>query len=750
MKKLKITYNPFKLTTDILVDGTAPKPNSQLRFRKLRLQEWAEKLPKILIDELKERKYEITFVGTTNDFSDLRSILDENSEIKCEFTHIEKPSMTQVEKEVLSIFADIEKGPNSGPLKGLSDDKAIKNAFEDARNQEFEVNVVATMSSGKSTLINALLGKEIMPAAQKGTTSKIVRIIHTNQPNYHAFAYDSSGELIKENKNISGAEMKEWNRDQSISSVDLYCPIPCVNSVGMRLVIIDTPGPNNALDPRHREVTFEMLKSSPKSLVLFVINKNQSGVSDEASLINHVAEVMAEGGKLSRERFIFAVNQMDTCRPGQDDIEKDLTDIQSALEKFGINQPNIFPVAALPTLQARSNDEFPEELDTFKKRIQRFPPMKLEQYYQFNHLPITVKRDIELWSKDKTVDEAIQIHAGIVSIEQAIRLYVEKYARPLKIKDLVQSFRNRLTSLNSFAELEKRVRESKVFKEELDKELSRVTKEYQNGKHAEDLAKEIKEKNLAKSVMEDVMKYIGQANNSIRAIRRKYGSGSGLLAKRDAIAKVKPIKEACLDSLSNLQVKVADALQEGHRELYEAIVEDFKKSLDSLSIKIDDMDFDFHPVDVVAEEISDLENIVNQKSIRRDVGNKERTKQNKNKKWYKPWTWFDPSELPDPETRLEDFVNMEDVLDDFLTPLQVQIVEAERSVKTHIQNESKRIKDDLIEKITEISKLVTERYSQITSLNRDKDETADQIKIQEENLEWLKSIAARVDNLIEY
>lgn len=50
-------------------------------------------------------------------------------------------------------------------------------------------------------------------------------------------------------------------------------------------------------------------------------------------------------------------------------------------------------------------------------------------------------------------DEAL-IHTGVPSLEAAIKQYVEKYARPAKIRTLVDTFRGRLESSGIIAKLE--------------------------------------------------------------------------------------------------------------------------------------------------------------------------------------------------------------------------------------------------------------------------------------------------------
>ena len=52
------------------------------------------------------------------------------------------------------------------------------------------------------------------------------------------------------------------------------------------------------------------------------------------------------GGKQSRERYIFAVNKMDDYNPEDDDISNVLLDVKKYLEEHGILTPNIFPLSA--------------------------------------------------------------------------------------------------------------------------------------------------------------------------------------------------------------------------------------------------------------------------------------------------------------------------------------------------------------------------------------------------------------------
>jgi len=159
MKEVFIKYNPFTLDTYFTVDGIVPKENSFFNNLKgKRFQEWVEDIPKHLKEEYDAEEFEITFHGTLMDFEDLEEVINRN---RGDFSKIELKSeivkdVKDREKEIEAIFNDIQKGPIE-ELKSLD----ILQTFNKAKNREFEIAVVATMSAGKSTLINSLLGKNL-------------------------------------------------------------------------------------------------------------------------------------------------------------------------------------------------------------------------------------------------------------------------------------------------------------------------------------------------------------------------------------------------------------------------------------------------------------------------------------------------------------------------------------------------------------------------------------------------------------
>ena len=64
MKKVFISYNPYKIETELTVNKKKLAQNSKIGEKIVsgtRLQEWIEDLPRILIDEYNDNDFEITF-----------------------------------------------------------------------------------------------------------------------------------------------------------------------------------------------------------------------------------------------------------------------------------------------------------------------------------------------------------------------------------------------------------------------------------------------------------------------------------------------------------------------------------------------------------------------------------------------------------------------------------------------------------------------------------------------------------------
>ena len=753
MKKVKIKYNPYIVETEITVDGQKPKANSALNVGKKRLQEWVEKLPQILLDEYRDSNVIIEFTGTVSDYEDIESVFNvykDKISATCNFH--KTADITDVERTIDKIFKDIK----NGPVAELKDKKII-HAFEKAKDSKFEINVVATMSSGKSTLINALLGQQLMPAANEATTATIVKIIDTDQDHFSAIAYDKSGQIVKKLDNVTLEDMQALNADVKVSTVEIKGKIPCVSSVGMKLVLVDTPGPNNSRDKSHEEMTYKMIADSDKSLVLYVMNGQQLGINDEKILLDYVCQSMKDGGKKARERFIFAVNKMDAFSPDpQDDgpecITKALNNVKAGLEDREIYNPNIFPVCSLPALQKRAEMKGTRAraLRDFVEMCEEYDVMHFENYYQYNNLPQTVRNRIENFKVQMGEDDAIEIHTGIVSVEQAIAQYINKYARTTKVFDLVQSFNEKLNELAAVAHLEDAIRNDKNAKAEIEKQISKIKANIQSAQNAQNRSKTIDEIDLTSVVKAQVKTYMTE----IKIKLSKMLDGDSKVEKIKAKQQCTEIEKECKAISVQIKVQIDKILETAYKETITKIVDEYKRYLADLNIGVNTNALSFNPANLVSGSLADLSSIIddNTETVDESYYDDKYKWVPSKKKWYNPFSWFNEGAHWEGKTieKYTDYVDMRVVTSSYIKPFQRSLDQTQKDAIEHVNSETQRLKDYLKSELAKIDKVLNQKLDALSKTEADNKAKAEEIAIKEKNLKWLESIQNQVNNIINF
>lgn len=757
MKKITIKYNPYLVQTQIWIDGQKPKGNSSLIIKEgMRLQEWIERLPEILLNEYRESNFHLEFTGSKADYDDIiASIEAVGKKINVRSSLNKTADIADAEEEIDDLFEEIQKGPIS-QLK----EPSITNAFVKAKNSLFEINVIATMSSGKSTLINALLGRKLMPAANEATTATIVKIIDTDQDSICATAYDQSGNKRKFLDNVTIDDMKEMNEDVSISSIIIKCRIPFASKSGMRLVLVDTPGPNNSRDENHKKMTYQMIDDSDKSLVLFVMNGQQLGINDEEIFLNSVCLKMQEGGKQGRERFIFAVNKLDTFNiedEGEDCIENALLNVKKGLEQKHIDNPNILPVTAQAALELRTKPRRNMALNNFRRDVEEFKELHFEKYYHYSHLPQMARHEVENLLLDAQGDEVVEVNTGIISIEQAINLYINKYARTTKVKDLVLAFNQRMTELETEAKIKKDIAQDKSKKAELDKTIQKIKSNIQSAKNAQALSNRIDCMDLTSPVRKDVRKYLDEVKNQINDLQKKY---SGKIEKNIAINKCNELEKNSRDISIQIEVRIEGILKKSYKDTITTIVEEYKKYMSALNMGVNSSVLTFNPLNLVSVSLTNLSDIIKDNT---ETENESYTEMQEYKvfvkskrKWFNPFSWFEEGDHYETRTRFVvidkfvDYVDMREVSEEYLHKFSKHLIKTQNDAEDYISKEAVRLKDHLKGELTKIDKLLTDKLNDLSRTEVDTSFKAEEIAKKEKELQWLMSIQNRVKKIIEF
>ena len=209
----------------------------------------------------------------------------------------------------------------------------------------FEVIVVATMSAGKSTVVNALIGKELLHSANEATTATITRIHDKDGlTHFSGAAYGYNAECLAEKYEIDAETLRQWNADPKIKAIDLVGDISAIKNDNAELVIYDTPGPNNSQDDNHEALTMEVIDDDSYGMILYVLNATQLGVNDDRALLEKIKKTL-EGDP--NKEIIFLLNKADCLDEEKGErLDQVVIRTQRYLTEIGFNHPIIIPTAA--------------------------------------------------------------------------------------------------------------------------------------------------------------------------------------------------------------------------------------------------------------------------------------------------------------------------------------------------------------------------------------------------------------------
>ena len=210
--------------------------------------------------------------------------------------------------------------------------------------------VAASMSAGKSSLINALLGKELLPAGNEATTAKVARITIRAKSKPRAKGYTHSGRVISSSNTLCPEQIREWNQSNEITSFDIVIPHTRskLNSMSAGYTLIDTPGANNSRDDCHKQQFIDAVKACPKSPILYVLNATQLGTTDDEEIIRTIREINP------KQCVIFALNKVDALDEEKGESAKHYVSLANKyLEGLGYKKAKIIPIMAQSALIAK-------------------------------------------------------------------------------------------------------------------------------------------------------------------------------------------------------------------------------------------------------------------------------------------------------------------------------------------------------------------------------------------------------------
>lgn len=239
--------------------------------------------------------------------------------------------------------------------------KALMNLKNNVEHNLFSIVLVGEFSAGKSTFLNALMHKKILPSFTSETTATVNFLRHKDEaPNGEAgivYYNDGHTEVLPDLslKTIEQVVSTRGDKGEervatTIDHVDLFLESDFLKK---GVMLVDSPGLNGIAE-NHREITEKQIKASHASIFMFSADHPGSRTDFE-----FVRDLREQYGSQSNNIF-YVLNKIDAIRESEgQSVEGVIEDLKKSYAKqFPENttMPAIYPVAGFAALVARDTD----------------------------------------------------------------------------------------------------------------------------------------------------------------------------------------------------------------------------------------------------------------------------------------------------------------------------------------------------------------------------------------------------------
>lgn len=380
--------------------------------------------------------------------------------------------------------------------------------YKQAINTEFEIVFAGIYSSGKSTILNVLMRHGVLPTSDATCTSKNCRICHDPSvgSGISLTAYSADGKAVVPKKTFSSdaecaafflticpMNKKEQNpKYAAVDTIELGADLShlypeSVSADKFKIVLIDTPGMNSSQSSRdgvnlHEKVALEAIGRPTKPMVVLCA---EGGKTDDVSIGTFMREITHQSEKDKggfNDRFLFLMNKSDDLKFQNSECLEErknafaeyLTDAsrwgtsdKKDIEAASHFVPRIFPVSALVEWavqdgagqyrkEALKKDNFKRVIqstyEAFRKNVTLYDDDNF-CFARYCDIPEYRKQEVEAEFKqaveDEDEDRAVHLQSGMNCVEIAIRDYIARYAYPIKVRALLESFQSILIEVDN-------------------------------------------------------------------------------------------------------------------------------------------------------------------------------------------------------------------------------------------------------------------------------------------------------------
>lgn len=803
MTKVYLKYNPFTVVTELafIVNDQKQYITDESRLSGVlheRLQRWVEPhgewhgFFKELADSCGDNNIQILFVGTKDDLDDLCLARNKYArqlgitvDIQNKLSIVQQydNSATNKMMQIQKLYNELE----AGQIEELKS-QDIKDAFTNAVKSDFEIVVIAPVSSGKSTIQNAMLGRRLLPVSNKAKTAVLTRTrincnldgfqVETKRVDSVQESFDGpvTQQLITElNDELDPNDPQKETALREV--IYLQGPAEQFAQSELNLVFVDTPGGNNAMNQKHKAVMRKALKDENKSLILFVFSATTIDYEDTKDVLEEIADEMRQSmnGKLSQDRFLFACNCADEM---SEPLDQQVEDLKRKLEACGITDPNLFLVSGRTAelIRAHERNEMlaasgrEEEVDVFsdddednleshRNKMSR----DSKALYRHSSLPEKAIKEFEdevqklkAEGEGKGSMKIALVNSGIPALEYTINEYLRKYAIPMKIEQVHETFMRKVRERQMVDHCKERWTESEKNLEEARQVINEQLKHYEESKELKEYQDKVMEIRLNKQPIYDKQAELKQRLHdeslevSSDAVEMEVEGKYGTWLKRDKadifINRQKKRIEAKMQDISRAMVK---ELNSGIVESCNNIMDDYRKCIEKLNkaktfdlagLRLDAFDeFREYEAENVDLEIGRRSEVVGQKQVPKSGFF------NAIKRFFGStggYSW--ENVYGDVE-----YVEISTLRQNQLAEANQAFDDAVSEYIDQVEENVEELKKQVCQKMDKLDKFITDIYETYQTELANGDKLKEKVAANKQNVEWLDQFVQKVDKLLD-
>ena len=408
----------------------------------------------------------------------------------------------------------------------------IREKMDKMTNDHVNLCFAGVYSAGKSTLINAILGYQILPEAMESTTAKMFRIESPNPGNPVQIVFgikdgaENHGVILSWDETsgcfVFGAGPNEENatrkaiqgvidenkgeeqhrqvykilealnsRKDVNANIEVHFPVP-LDSEHVQFVIYDTPGTDSNV-VEHQGVLQDALSEQTHSILVFVAAPNKTEGEGNSALLSYLKAAGKKDSKTSidLDRSLFVINFADILDEPQEREafrEKEIKDKSDKDFSIKLAEKKVFFTSAKIAYAVKAHkNRIQTKYDEFeiKKHSGTISDEYFGRYFQQNRFAASecaTQKMIE--ASTQALEEAEQagdtlsaafICSGLYALEEEIKVYGEKYATAVRAFAIIDSVDKALVKVKTTVAV-LQIENSKNL-DEVNREINTLSKE---------------------------------------------------------------------------------------------------------------------------------------------------------------------------------------------------------------------------------------------------------------------------------